>query len=77
MRIKKWEKWYWGIVISLATFFVVGFCVSKEVKITIGSETKKYTDFADKLKYGLIVAGIIVGVAFLIWLLIRLFSKND
>lgn len=78
MKIRTWEKWYWGIALILATFLVVGICRSEKLRVTIGNNpTKTYTDFKDKLKAGLIIAAIVIGVAFLIWLLIRLFSKND
>ena len=77
MRFKTWEKWYWGIFISLAALVVVGACTTKEVEITVFGSKRIYTEFNDRLKAGLITAAVIIGVALVIWLIIRLFSRED
>lgn len=76
MKIRTWEKWYWGIVSILTAFIVVGICRSKQVTVTIGNKQTVYTDLAGKLKVGLVIAGILLVIFLVIWLIMRLFAGS-
>ncbi|WP_322632457.1 hypothetical protein [endosymbiont DhMRE of Dentiscutata heterogama] len=72
MRIKKWEKIYWSIILLLALLITIAAFTDKlsvkwNGKEVNWSNTKKF----------LIVVPSLLGISLIIWLIVRFFGSGE
>jgi hypothetical protein len=72
MRIKKWEKIYWGIILSLAALITIIIFAGKFSVIYNGKEL----DWSNTKKF-LIVIPSFLGFFLIIWLIARFFGSGE
>ncbi|KLL05066.1 MAG: hypothetical protein MRERV_6c057 [Mycoplasmataceae bacterium RV_VA103A] len=72
MRIKKWEKIYWGIIFLLAALITIIIFAGKFRIIYYGKEV----DWSNTKKF-LTVVPSFLGFFLIIWLIVRLFDGGE
>lgn len=74
MKIKTWEKIYWGLDITLMILSLVGYKIKPE------SYTMETNGVKRIMTWGEVILGnfiIYVGIMGLIWLIVRYFVNKD
>lgn len=76
MKIRNWEKWYWGIDLSLMILMIVGHYYNPEsykIKL-LSDEKKRIMTRTEAIIFALV---FFVGIGGLLWLTIRYFKNRE
>lgn len=77
MRIKKWEKWYWGVVFAIIISLLIWIILREKGFVFINKETGKEKEVS-KLYSALLAITIVIPLAWF-WFCLRFFflKTND
>ena len=74
MKFRTWEKWYWGIILSLTAIIIVAIFTDTFVLNILGRELHKEWS---KTKQFYVVVPSFLGFFLVIWLICRLVGSDD
>ena len=78
MKIRTWEKWYWGIILSFLALFLIGVVKHEgEFKVETTVMGVKDTKYWSKSKVALYGTIFILVVSLILWLIIRFFVGDE
>ena len=74
MKIKTWEKWYWGVDLTLIILSLIASKIKPEYFTIEINGVKRIMTFAEAV-LGIFIAYVVI--AGLIWLIVRYFVNKD